>query len=329
MRWSWVDRRLTIDASLLALIERHGVPLVALLIFAGELGVPTGIPAEIALLLAGSYAVHSPAGLVFSLILVAVADVLGTTTLFLVVRTGGVRLLTLVRRHHDLERPDQFARWRQRLAGHDSAAVFVGRMLPLVRMPVTIGAGLLRLPPRTFLLGAAPAGALWAGAPVALGYALRADVQGFAERYTRLTHIMLIVSPALGLVGVAAWWIRRGGTAWSRLRRGRSLLGIIAAAGTVAYVVQTMWQNEWAKDRVHVTLPAPLWQVWLAALGLLAVALVAVALVDLHTSFGAGGDHRFGSDPAVSEATITAVWIVLLVVVGTIVATIEFRNPLL
>jgi len=88
------------ESSILPLILHYGVPLVALMLFAGEIGIPTGIPMEITLLLAGAYAVHSLPELLFGLALVTVADLSGTTLLHLVARTGGVRLLTrLLHRH--------------------------------------------------------------------------------------------------------------------------------------------------------------------------------------------------------------------------------------
>ena len=59
------DRRTTmLHLSILPLIAQYGVFIVALLILVGELGVPTGVPAELALLLTGAYAVHSLKGLV-------------------------------------------------------------------------------------------------------------------------------------------------------------------------------------------------------------------------------------------------------------------------
>ncbi|HKG24597.1 MAG TPA: hypothetical protein VKB09_03065, partial [Thermomicrobiales bacterium] len=105
------------------------------MIFAGELGLPTGIPAEIALLIVGAYGVHSVPGLIGGLILVAIGDLCGTMTLFMAIRTGGVRLLAIIRRRAgaDPGSDDVFTRLRRRLHGHDSLAVFVGRLLPLAR----------------------------------------------------------------------------------------------------------------------------------------------------------------------------------------------------
>jgi membrane protein DedA with SNARE-associated domain len=304
------------------------VLIAALLIFAGELGFPTGIPAEIALLIAGAYGVHSFSGLLVGLLLVAVGDLLGTTTLFLAVRTGGVRLLTFVRRRAgvDPESEDVFTRLRRRLHGHDSLAVFVGRLLPLVRMPVTIFAGLSRMPLRTFVVGAAPAGAIWAGLPVAIGYALRGQVLAFAQRYTSASHVLIVVSPAIGLISAAVVWIRRGETSWSRLRRGRALLGFGVAGATAVYLAMIAW-DEARRRPVRVPLPSPVLELWLVALGLLAVALVGVAVVDVRQARSLQRDQRPGSETLLTEAALTTAWVGLVLAVGVLVLAIEHRYP--
>jgi hypothetical protein len=82
------DEAIAIDTTILSLIAHYGLPLVALIVCAGELGFPTGVPVEIALLLTGAYAIHSVPMLLVGVILVAAADLLGTTSLHLIMRTG-------------------------------------------------------------------------------------------------------------------------------------------------------------------------------------------------------------------------------------------------
>jgi len=313
----------------LSLILDYGVPLVAVLIFAGELGVPTGIPAEVALLLAGAYAVHSLLGLMAGVALVAVADLLGTTILHLAARTGGVRLLDRILPGHAAGREAMMAPWRRRLGGHDAVVVFVVRLLPLVRMYIAIGSGLLCIRVRHFLLGAAPAALLWAGTPLVLGYVFRADVRGFAAHYTRASHAFLILLPAVGLVSGLVWWIRRGQSLRGRLRRGRSGVGLLAVLATVAYVVKTAWVNELAADRGRVVLPFPLLTIWLLLLGVLAIALLGVAFVDLRTAGRARGRHVLSTRALAAEVATTLLWVGLVGGVGAVVTMIELRYPAL
>lgn len=319
----------SIYQSILTLIAHHGVPIVALLVFAGELGLPTGIPVEIALLLAGSYALHSAPGLLTGLVLVIAADVSGTTLLHLAVRTGGVRLVSRFLRRQEGPPDEGMDRWRRRFGGHDAAVVFVGRLLPLVRMPVSIGAGLLRIRLRDFIAGAIPAAALWAGIPLTLGYFFRADVGRFEARYTRFSHITLIALPALSLATALAWWIRGGRTARATLRRGRTALGVVAATVTVGYLVKTAWANESAAEHGRIALPAPLLAAWLTVLGILALGLLAIAMIDLRAARRTMGGRGAVPRSVATEIATTVAWTGLVAILGIVVTVIERRYPVL
>jgi membrane protein DedA with SNARE-associated domain len=190
-------------------VVNHGVPLVALLVFVTELGVPTGIPFEVALLLAGATAVHSLQGLVVAVAIVALADLAGTTTLFLVGRSGGRSLGTRILCR--LGAMDAIERWRGRVgasARKDIAIVIGGRLLPLARMPFTMAVGLLRLPTRHFLVGATPGAILWAGVPLVLGYVLRHRVHTVTDPIERVNHLGIFAVPVLLAVAVALLIVR-------------------------------------------------------------------------------------------------------------------------
>lgn len=316
-----------IDASVLSLILRHGVPLVALLICAGEIGVPTGIPAEVALMLAGAYAVHSVPQLIGAVALVSVADLTGTTTLHLVARTGGVRLVDRFISNHGGGRAGLMAQWRRRLGDRDVLVVFVVRLLPLVRMYIAIGSGLMRIRVRHFLMGAAPAAVIWAGSPVVLGYLFQSRVQSFATHYTRATHLILILLPGVGLISLVLWWIRRGQSMRSKLHRGRSLFGFGVALVAVAYVVRTAWIAEKASDHGRIVLPYPLLVFWLALLGGLAAALLGVAIADARQAHRAHPAAPRPPRPVAAEIATTLLWVLLVASIGASVVVIELRYP--
>lgn len=187
----------------------HGVPLVALLVFVTELGVPTGSPFEVALLLAGATAVHSLQGLAAAVAIVALADLAGTTTLFLIGRSGGRSVGTRILGR--LGAMDAIERWRGRVGRStrkDVALVVGGRLLPLARMPFTAAVGLLRLPTRHFLVGAAPGAFLWAGVPLVLGYELCYRVHSVIDPVERINHLGLLVVPALLAIVVGSLIVR-------------------------------------------------------------------------------------------------------------------------
>lgn len=201
-------RSLVISQSILSLIPTYGVPLVALLILVGELGVPTGIPSEVALLLAGAYAIDSVPSLLVGLALVSAADILGTVGLHFASRTGGVKLLQRFLPTRIPGRGGAMERWRERLGGHDVPIIFVGRLIPLARMYISVTTGLLRIRVRDFLLGAAPAAVLWAGTPLVAGYVFRTHVHGIVVRVTQTSQILLVLLLAIGAGLLVVWWVR-------------------------------------------------------------------------------------------------------------------------
>jgi membrane protein DedA with SNARE-associated domain len=233
------------EGSLVTVIAHYGVPMVALLLFAGELGIPTGIPIEIALLLTGSYAIHSRSALLLSLALVTVADLLGTTTLHLIARSGGVRLLRRLRRRLPTSQESVFDRWRHRLGEHDALVVFVLRLLPIVRMWASVGAGLVSLPFRAFLFGAAPAALIWAGIPLTLGYLFGSQIQTHTSRVALVSHSLLFEVPLLLVAGALVWWFRSRRASSRRLLRGRTQATTLALLAIVVIAGLTMLGLEW------------------------------------------------------------------------------------
>ncbi len=301
------------------LVLHYGVFIVALMIFAGELGVPTGIPIEVALLLAGAYTIHSTPMLVLGLALVMVADILGTTTLYLVARTGGSRLLERLLRRHESRGAEVLARWRRRLGGHDALIVFVGRTLPLVRMYITIGTGLLRVRFRSFIVGASPAAVIWAGAPLALGFFFRGSVHDFVARYTLVSHLLLVILPILTGSTAIAWWIKRGRTLWVRIRRSRSVLGFVAALAVAAFLARIVWQHG------GIALPLSGMTSWVMALAGVGLGLLAVAIFDLRNAYAWRDHHRPLGQVVTLEVTTTLLWLGLIASASTIMLELGIR----
>jgi len=198
-----------VEQSILELVAAHGLPVVALMVFVAELGLPTGMSPKVALLIAGSVAVDSRPELVGSLALVALANLLGAVVLHTVARTGGARLLSRLHRNRAGTPGDALTRWRDRLGGYDAPAVFVGRILPLVRLYVTVASGLVQMRWRSFLLGATPAALVWSGTPLLLGYCFRTSVHDFAASGSTISRLVLLAVPMIGVVVLATLFLRR------------------------------------------------------------------------------------------------------------------------
>jgi membrane protein DedA with SNARE-associated domain len=177
------------------LIAQYGLVVVALIIFTGEIGLPTLVPGEIALLLAGSQLVHSWTALVAAALLFGTVDLVATSTIHVAARTGGNRLLRRALRllQRDEEQHEEvIASWRRRLRGRDPLVVFVTRLIPVFRFYASITTGLIRIRIKDFLSGAAPAALLWAATPLALGYALRGEIAGIEGEYGVMIRVCIV-----------------------------------------------------------------------------------------------------------------------------------------
>lgn len=317
------------EQAILSLVQQHGIPLVALLVLLGELGVPTILPVEIALLVVGGSSIHSFPALLSGLLLVVAADLIGTTLLYTVVRSGGVRLLTrLAPRLVDASDGGIVNRWRRRLGNRDVAVVFVTRILPLVRMWATISAGLLRVRRRDFLSGAAPAAVVWAGTPLVIGYLFRDQVTNLAARFTSASHLLTLIVPVMVIVAVVGWWVWRGHFLRARIRRGRSALGIGAAVVCLVFLVRTVLANDDAMNQGNVSISYPLLLIWLVILIALSAALLVVAFADLRTA-RRSEPHVPVSRLLLREIGATLVWAVLVALGAGIISVFELRYPII
>lgn len=201
-----------IDAAVVQTLLGYGLPLVVLVMFASAAGVPTGVPILVVLLMAGAHLVGSLPWLALAILLVALAELTGTVMLHLIARNGGGRLLE--RLSHD--RQDRvhasFDRWRGRLGGRDVAAIAVLRLIPVVRMGTTIGAGLIGIRLRDFVLGSAVAALIWTGLPLILGYTFSSRLEMLEGYYAHTVSSLPVLLGITSLVLVAAVLIKSPAT---------------------------------------------------------------------------------------------------------------------
>lgn len=313
------------------LILQFGILIVAVLVFVNETGVPTGMPVELALLLCGALAVHSVPEFLLALTLVVIADVLGTLTIHMVARTGGSRLLGRVLQKFGRRGEESIARWRGRLGGHDRRVVLVGRMLPLVRMYISIGAGLLRFRLRDFILGAIPGSIVWAGTPLALGFLFHTDVDRIAAEYTRMAHYLFMVMPAFTVILAIAWWVRRGKSGWAKIRRGRSVLGSVVTAAAIAFLIRAGVEHADLLTAGFVAIGRPLLSpiTWILLLAGLVAALTNLVVGDLHFSLRRREPIAPFGHPVAAEVASTVLWTALVLATGAIMIAMQINFRIL
>jgi membrane protein DedA with SNARE-associated domain len=158
-------------AVLLALIRAHALPGLFLVLLLEEAGLPRLIPGDTLVIAAGARPGQTLSGALEVIVTATAAATLGSALLFALVRRGGRPLLE---RYGGMLRLDQdrlrlLDGWFQR---HGMLPIIVGRLIPGLRTPTTIVAGLAGVPLRTFVPATSLAALLWASLYYASGLAL-------------------------------------------------------------------------------------------------------------------------------------------------------------
>ena len=106
----------------------------------------------------------------------------------------------------DLDRAERwFERW-------GNAAVFFGRMVPLVRTFVSYPAGISRMPMGRFLLFSALGSLPWNAALIAAGFLVGENYPQIEAAIKPFEYVIYAVVFLLGVVLIGRWW-------WSKRRR--------------------------------------------------------------------------------------------------------------
>ncbi len=188
-----------------AFLQRwHYLGLFAV-IFAEEAGVPLPIPGDLFIAAMGflastGRAAYAPEAALATAGVVTAGTVMGATLLFLISRHAGHRLLSWAGRWLGYSAEKQ-ARLEARLHRHGATTVVVGRLIPGLRIVMTVAAGALRLRHSTFALGTLVAGLLWATIYFWLGYLLGSGYQRI-EGPGAVPHWIVLVVAGIAITAV-------------------------------------------------------------------------------------------------------------------------------
>ncbi len=194
-----------------AFLEKWQYAGLFAVIAAEEAGVPLPLPGDLFIAAMGFLARGAPEAYLATAAVVTAATVLGAGVLYTVARHAGRPLLLRVgaRFGYTEARNARVEAW---LARRGASAVVLGRLIPGLRIVMTVVAGALRLGRPTFALGTFLAGIVWSSLYFWLGFALGAGYERVAGRVP-MKHVW----PWVGLAAAAVLFV-----AWHRLR-GRRL----------------------------------------------------------------------------------------------------------
>lgn len=186
------------------IIRALGYPGIALLMLAENLFPP--IPSELVMPFAGFLAARGEMHLGGVLIAGGLGSVAGAVALYLAGRWLGDRAVRpLIERYGRwlLLSGDDYDRALRVFAQHGRPAVFIGRLLPLIRSLISLPAGWHRMPWRHFLPLTLAGTTLWNGLMAGAGYALGArwdEILIFTKQYERGVLVTLAALAVGGLV---------------------------------------------------------------------------------------------------------------------------------
>ncbi len=193
-------------------VQNHGVLAVFVLMLAESCGIP--FPSEVTMPLAGYLAQAGHISLTGAIAAGVVGNLAGSLIAYWLAAQFGEALLLGPGRYVGIRRShlELAERWFQR---HGLLAVFVGRLLPVVRTYVSFPAGLARVDLLRFSVLTVAGVLPWCIALTAAGYAVGASY----DRISGPIEKVAIVIAVLVVVLVVAWIVRGRRTAAARDRR--------------------------------------------------------------------------------------------------------------
>ena len=221
-----------LNQSLQSLLRTHALAVIVVVIFFEELGVPSPIPGDLMMVLAGVRVAQGREPLWLVLLLQEAVTVLGASGLFFLSRRAGRPLVLRYGKFIHLG-PENLARAENQIRRHGGWAIVIGRVLPGLRIVTPIAAGVLGMSYRAF----APALALGAFLYI-LGYTLLGVFVGpaalaFYDRVSLPASALLSLVALLVLVFVLRQ-MRRVPSALTRDRHGALTAALVA--GVIAGV---------------------------------------------------------------------------------------------
>lgn len=188
--------------SLRALLETHALPVIVTILFFEELGVPSPIPGDLMMILAGIRVRQGLEPLWLVLLAQQLATLAGTCSLFALSRRGGRKLLLRYGRFLHLS-PAHLARAEAAIQRSGGRAVVIGRLVPGLRIVTPLAAGVLGQPFRVFLPAITLGSFLYIFFYTMLGVLLGPVALSLLEQVTRSASAVLSLAALVGLVFLA------------------------------------------------------------------------------------------------------------------------------
>ena len=229
----------TINESMQSLLRLHALAVIVTIIFFEELGVPSPIPGDLMMVLAGVRVAQEREPLWLVLLLQEAATVAGATGLFFISRRCGRPLVLRYGRFIHLG-PETLARAEGKIQRHSGWAIVIGRLLPGLRIATPIAAGVLGMPFRAFLPALSFGAFLYILAYTLLGVFVGPAALAFYDRVSLPISALLSLAILVALI-FAMRQLHRTPPAFTQDRHGAVVSALVA--GVLAGVAGLMAAN--------------------------------------------------------------------------------------
>ena len=149
-----------IKNAILTFLDQYELPTLLVLIFIEELGLPLPLPSDVLIAYAGARHGRDPVNALLVIATVSLAVALGSSVLYEVSKRGGPRVVRLMSKvlHLKPERVEKLQGWFHK---RGAWGIVLGRLIPGLRIPTTVMAGLAGVPYRVFIPSTCFAAVLW------------------------------------------------------------------------------------------------------------------------------------------------------------------------
>src|ERR1051326_6607986 len=146
---SMVDWWTEVGLATSSFLNRHGLLAAFVFLLIEEAGVPVPVPGDVIMLILGVHAREGVVELWQAIAVTWLGTMIGSTLLYIAARKAGRDLVYRFGRFIRLtpERLDQTERW---LKHHGTRAVFLGRLVPGLRILTAVACGVFEVPFRAF-----------------------------------------------------------------------------------------------------------------------------------------------------------------------------------
>jgi membrane protein DedA with SNARE-associated domain len=190
------------------LLDEHGLLMAFVLLFLEESGLPPIIPGDLLMVLVGLQAAQGRIWLVWALVLLEIATVMGGSVLYWLSSIGGHAVINKVGRHVGAT-PERIQRLSASLERHGMLAIVIGRLIPSLCILTAVAAGLLSYPYRKFLPALALGGFIHLAILVLLGYWVGRPMLRILSTLHPPFELTASVVALVGLIGWLIWSARR------------------------------------------------------------------------------------------------------------------------